>query len=244
MPETARRKNHEAVEKARALITQSWQSQANLSFFLLLLVVVGLVLPSLGFGRDDARLYSDCAFSLLLVSGMAMARGQRKLLPLAGFVGSATLAVRWMAFFSPTPALQLWAGGWSLASILVIEAVLLLEVFRRGGPVTLVRIQGAIAIYVLFGIGWAHAYQIAEMVHPGSFNSAGGAMSNISDWAYFSFVTLSTLGYGDVVPVHPIARSLAIGEALTGQLFLAITIARLVAMEVISWQAKANQDSP
>jgi Ion channel len=243
MPETARRKNHEAVEKARALIAESWQSQANLSFFLLLLVVVGFVLPSLGFGRDNARLYSDIVFSLLLVSGMAIAWGHRKLLLLAGFVGSAALAVRWMAFLSPTPALQLWAAGWSLAAILVMEVVLLLEVFRRGGPVTLVRIQGAIGIYLLFGIGWAHAYHIAEIVHPGSFNSAAGTMSNISDWAYFSFVTLSTLGYGDIVPVHPIARSLAILEALTGQLFLAITIARLVAMEVISWQAKADQDS-
>jgi len=244
MQEPASKKTRGGVsDKALALITESWQSQANLSFFLLLLVVVGFVLPSLGFGRDNARLYSDVAFSLLLVSGMAIAWGQRKLLLLAGFVGSAALAVRWMAFFTPTPALQLWAAGWSLASILVIALVLLLEVFRRGGPVTLVRIQGAIAVYLLFGIGWAHAYHIAEIVHPGSFNSAAGTMSNISDWGYFSFVTLSTVGYGDITPVRPIARSLAVAEALTGQLYLAITIARLVAMEVVSWQSRMDRNS-
>ena len=65
----------------------------------------------------------------------------------------------------------------------------------------------------------------------------------MQDWAYYSFVTLTTLGYGDITPVRPIARNLAITEALTGQLYLAVMLARLVAMEVISWQEKANQNS-
>ncbi len=104
MPETARRTKHNAVrEKARALITESWQSQANLSFFLALLVVVGFILPSLGFGKDDERLYSDATFSLLLISGVAIAWGRRWLFALACFVGSAALAVRWMAYLTPSP---------------------------------------------------------------------------------------------------------------------------------------------
>ena len=68
-------------------------------------------------------------------------------------------------------------------------------------------------------------------------------MSGVSDWVYFSFVTLSTVGYGDITPVHPIARTLAMAEALAGQLYLAVLIARLVAMEVITWQSKASHDS-
>jgi Ion channel len=242
MQESATKKKHDAVrDKARALITESWQSQANLSFFLALLVLVGFVLPSLGFGRDDARLYSDLAFSLVLISGVAIAWGQRKLFPLAGFVGSAALAVRWMAYFTPTPALQLWADGWTVVATLVIAMVLLLQVFRNG-PVTHSRIQGAIAVYLLYGVGWAHAYHITELLHPGSFNPAG-AMSSVSDFAYFSFVTLSTLGYGDITPARPIARSLSVGESLAGQLYLAVLVARLVAMEVITWQSKSNQNS-
>ena len=62
------------------------------------------------------------------------------------------------------------------------------------------------------------------------------------DWAYYSYITLSTVGYGDITPVRPIARALSMGEALTGQLYLAVLIARLVAMEVITWQSK-NQSS-
>ena len=229
-------------KRARGLIRETWQSQANLSFFLALLVVVAFVLPSMGFGASDIKLYSDLTFSLLLLSGVAIAWGRRKLFLLAGFVGSAALAVRWMAFFTPTPALQLWSDQWSLAAILLIAVVLLLQVFREGA-VTHSRIQGAIAVYLLFGIGWAHAYHITETLHPGSFATTAAAMSNVSDWVYYSFVTLTTVGYGDITPARPIARTLSIGEALTGQLYLAVLIARLVAMEVVSWQAKANLNS-
>jgi ion channel len=227
-------------EKARALITESWQSQANLSFFLVLIVLIAFVLPSLGFGRENANLYSDVAFSLVLFSGVAIAWGQRKQFLLVGFVGSAALAVRWMEWFTPTPALQLWAAGWTLAAVVVFALVLLWQVLFREGPVTPYRVQGAIAVYLLFGIGWAHAYHIAAILHPGSFNVA---MPSVSEWFYFSYVTLSTVGYGDITPVHPVARSLAISEAMTGQLYLAVLIARLVAMEVVSWQSKANQNS-
>ena len=214
MPETARQTKHNAVrEKARALITESWQSQANLSFFLALLVVVGFILPVAGIWKDDERLYSDAAFSLLLISGVAIAWGRRWLFALSCFVGSAALAVRWMAYLTPTHALQVWAGVWSLVAILVIALVLLAQVFRPG-PVTSYRIQGAIAVYLLFGIGWAHAYHITAMLHPGSFHSPAGEMTNVVDWAYYSFVTLTTVGYGDITAVRPIARALSDGRGL------------------------------
>lgn len=232
--------NGDVREKARALIADSWQSQANLSFFLALLVAVAFVLPSFGFGKEHALLYSDLTFSLLLISGVAIAWGERKLFLVAGFLGSAALAVRWMAFFTPTHALELWSDEWSLVAILMIAIVLLRQVFRAGA-VTTARIQGAIAVYLLFGIGWAHAYHIANILHPGSFNSTAGSLESVSDWAYYSFVTLTTVGYGDITAVRPIARSLSITEALTGQLYLAVLIARLVAMEVVTWQSKAQK---
>ena len=242
MPEPAPTRMREDVRhKARALITESWQSQANLSIFLGLLVAVGFVLPSLGFGKGDEQRYGDLAFSLLLASGVAIGWGQRWLFPLGAFVGSVALAVRWMAFFTPTLALQVWSGVWSLAAVIVIALVLLAQVFRSG-PVTSYRVQGAIAVYLLFGVGWAHAYHITELLHPGSFNTTGGGLNSVVGWAYYSYITLSTVGYGDITPVLPVARALSIGEALTGQLYLAVLIARLVAMEVITWQSK-NQSS-
>jgi hypothetical protein len=196
----------------------------------------------LGFGKNDEIRYTDFVFSLVLASGVAIAWGRPWLFGLAAFVGSATLAVRWMAFFTPTFALQVWSGAWSVAATLVIALVLLTQVFRAG-PVNSYRLMGAIAVYLLFGVGWAHAYHLTGLLNPGSFNTPQGEIPSVLDWAYFSIVTLTTVGYGDIVPVKPIARTLAMGEALTGQLYLAVLVARLVAMEVISWQEKTSQTS-
>jgi len=229
-------------EKARALIKQSWQSQANLAVFLALLVGLGLVLPSLGFGKNDEIRYADFCFSLMLISGVAIAWGRPWLFGLTAFVASATLAVRWMTYFTPSFALQVWSGAWSVAAILVICLVLLAQVFRAG-PVNSYRLMGAIAVYLLFGAGWAHAYHLTGLLHPGSFSTPAGDTPSVLDWVYFSYITLTTVGYGDITPVRPIARTLAMGEALTGQLYLAVLIARLVAMEVISWQEKSSQNS-
>ena len=235
MPEPTRHMTRSAVrEKARGFIKESWQSQANLSFFLGLLVALAFILPSLGFGKNDELEYADVAFSLLMISGVAIAWGRRWLFPVAVFVGSATLAVRWMTFLTPTHMLQVWTGFWSIAVVVVIAIVLLAQVFRSG-PVTSYRVQGAIAVYLLFGVAWAHAYHLTALLNPGSFNGANQLSSPV-DYAYFSYVTLSTVGYGDITPVQPIARSLAVGESMTGQLYLAVLIARLVAMEVITWQ--------
>ena len=229
-------------KKARGFISDSWQSQANLSFFLGLLVLTGFLLPCLGFGKRDFRLYNDLVFSLMLVSGVAIAWGQGKLFLLAGFVASVALVVRWLALWKETRSLELWGDSWTLLAIAIIALVLLVQVFRTG-PVTHLRIQGAIAVYLLFGIGWAHAYHIAATLQPGSFNNSAAELSTVQDWAYYSFVTLTTLGYGDIVPVRQVARNLAITEALAGQLYLAVMMARLVAMEGITWQEKSNQNS-
>jgi hypothetical protein len=229
-------------KKARGLIHDSWQSQANLSLFLVLLVFAGFLLPSLGFGKHHLRLYTDIVFSVMLVSGVAIAWGQRKLFLLASIIASVALVVRWLALWKDTRTLQLWGDTWTLLAITIIALILLVQVFSTG-PVTHLRIQGAIAVYLLFGLGWAHAYHIAAALVPGSFNYSYGELSTVQDWAYYSYVTLTTLGYGDIVPVRPIARNLAITEALTGQLYLAVMLARLVAMEVISWQEKASQNS-
>ena len=125
-----------------------------------------------------------------------------------------------------------------MASVAAIGLVLLSQIFRPG-RVTHLRIQGAIAVYLLFGVFYAHAYHIAATLVPGSFAGATELTSG-SGWAYYSFVTLTTVGYGDITPVSQVARSLSVAEALSGQLYLAVLIARLVAMEIVFWQQKVQ----
>ncbi len=86
-------------------------------------------------------------------------------------------------------------------------------------------------MYLLLGFIWAHAYELVALWHPGAF---AGAVDGSLPWTYYSFVTLTTVGYGDITPVHPLARAVAVLEALTGQLYLAIMLARLVSLELQS----------
>ncbi len=100
-------------------------------------------------------------------------------------------------------------------------------------PVCGDKICGALSAYILMGIIWAVIYGLFETLHPGSF-SGPGVNAGAGMWAlYYSFTTLTTLGYGDITPALPAAQSYAIMEAACGQMFLTVLIARLVALQLL-----------
>jgi hypothetical protein len=88
----------------------------------------------------------------------------------------------------------------------------------------------ALDTYLLIGLIFAVGYSLLDQAWPGSFGSPLGTDVGLPRAVYFSFVTLATLGYGDVVPVSDMARGLAVLEAVTGQLYLAVLVARLVSL--------------
>ncbi len=98
------------------------------------------------------------------------------------------------------------------------------------------RIVGAICVFLLIGLGWASVYEMLDRAIPGSFrfpaDTAWSAASALR-YRYFSFVTLATLGYGDITPVTALAGTLASLEAIAGQLYIGITVARLVALSLV-----------
>jgi voltage-gated potassium channel Kch len=97
-------------------------------------------------------------------------------------------------------------------------------------------VMGAICSYLLIGVAFGLCFAMIEFEHPGSIVDRGHAVAAIGPelehrmgrMFYLSFITLTTVGYGDVSPIGPAARMLAVFEALLGQLFLAVFIARLV----------------
>ena len=102
---------------------------------------------------------------------------------------------------------------------------------------------GAISIYFLMGLAWMHLYSALEILFPGSFQGvyeAGQSYSHdfLSNFMYFSYVTLSTLGYGDLIPVSLPAKTFSILEAMFGQLYLAILIARLIGLHIVKGSSK------
>ena len=116
------------------------------------------------------------------------------------------------------------------------------------GPVDANRIIGAVSIFFILGLLWAFIYALLELVSPGSFRfNAGSAVSTahsgfVGEFVYFSNVTLTTLGYGDFVPVSALARMLATLQAMVGQLYIAIIIARMVAIHVSQGRVIDNDD--
>lgn len=109
-----------------------------------------------------------------------------------------------------------------------IGAALLARAFRPG-RVTVHRILGAAAVYVLLAVAWGTAYALLLVLSPGALRAAAGPAS-LDDAMWLSFVTITTTGYGDVLPASSAARSLAALEAMIGVLFPAIFISRLVSL--------------
>jgi hypothetical protein len=102
------------------------------------------------------------------------------------------------------------------------------------GRITAQRVQGAAVVYLNLAMIFASAYRLIAELNPAAFNNAiaPDRSAELGTMLYFSLVTLTTTGYGDVTPVDPFARGLANLEAVIGQFYLAITIARLVTLEI------------
>jgi hypothetical protein len=226
--------------KTRDLLTRSWQSQANLSLFLFLLTLVAFLLPSVGFEKNSLRFYDGAAASVVAVVGTGIAWRNRKLFLLTSVAVIVAIAFRWTTWWRPTQTVRLWSASTGLAAIIMITVVLLWQVFRSG-PVTGMRVQGAIAAYLCLAFGWAHAYHIAALVDPNAFNAAGTDVSVALNWMNYSVGMLTTVGYAGIVPVDSVAHTLCSAEALTGQLYLAVLVARLVSMHV-SAEEKSKQE--
>ncbi len=220
---------HPVLPQARLIdrLVRFWRSESGLSVFSAWLIVLVFVLPPFLPPGTSRSLATDAAFALVLLTGvLALSeRGLawRLLMAAALVVIGVLLANRMIAVAEPV------IRGAELVSLLLLLLVVLGQTFRAG-PVTGHRIQGGIAGYLLLGLVWAQAYALVEILHPGSFSGAISAEAGHRGFAYFSFVTLTTVGYGDILPVHPAARSLAMLEAVTGPLYVAILLARLVSL--------------
>ncbi len=108
------------------------------------------------------------------------------------------------------------------------------------GPIDGNKIVGAICIYLLIGLIWALAYLGIAQAVPGAFNGLEQAdwYDNFADAAYYSFVTLTTLGYGDISPVAPVARFLVYMEAVVGVFYMAILVASLIGIRTSGLQSE------
>lgn len=128
--------------------------------------------------------------------------------------------------------IHLLAGAWTIIAI-TLGLVAARAVFAPG-PVTYHRVIGAVLLYLLIGLAFVALFVFVSVLIPNAFSGIVlvDSPALASNLIYFSFVTLTSVGYGDILPVHPVARSLCNVEAIMGQLYPATLLARLVTLEL------------
>ena len=173
------------------------------------------------------------AFAAVLVACITAVASQRRFLIVGLLLGGPALVLLFMRGSGPF-ALSV---AFAIATLVFICAVMLTRIFNRRA-VTSASITAALSVYMLFGVIWSQAYRLVEYFQPGSFNGlSGSSLAEVQrELYYYSYVTLSTLGYGDISPASSIARSLAITEAIVGQLYLVVLVAGLVGMHLAGKQ--------
>jgi hypothetical protein len=193
---------------------------------LLLLLILTYLLSASGISVVAAELQTVLFFAVML---LALRNGQasRKVLVVVGGVALIGSVAAVVAAASHTRggdgAADIWKG-----LILLLTAVLIVRRVLARPTVTLQSIYGALSAYLIIGLMYAAFYAAIERLGGGSF-FAHHQPANTQTFQYFSFTTLTTLGYGDFTAAGNSGRALAVIEALTGQVFLATLVARLVA---------------
>lgn len=177
-------------------------------------------------------------FLAVVVSAVRTLSKSRVRMFLAVTTGVIGYALSAYADFHPSTALIAAADSCYIVVFVLLIVVLADNVFSDG-PVDLNRIVGAVSIYFVLGLVFAFVFSLLQAFQPGAFNltpiskEAGSHQLMFSELNYFSNVTLTTLGYGDINPISRPARTLATLEAMIGQLYLAIVMARLVGLYIL-----------
>ena len=216
------------IRRFIARLTHPDSRMTILFFTLLLTITVGPILHFISFGNIALAL----AFTMLLVVAVD-AIGDRKLHTVFGVILAVPLLVGfWLNQVAPgTLGSEMVGISWGVP-FFVYTLYRVLKYVVKPGPVTGDKLAGAASAYLLIGYTWGGLYGAIEHFWPGSFAFSENALLfggvNWEDFTYLSFVTLTTLGYGDITPVLPIARSLTMLESISGVLYIAFIISSLV----------------
>ena len=189
-------------------------------------------------------------FTVVPLAGLYVAAGRRTASRVALFLVVPAIAIQWTSRLLGTPEFEEARLAMS-AIFLIFTAGVVLQFLFREERVTADTILGGINVYLLLGIAYAVLHALVETVTPGSYTVGGVGVTELlnqagsegfSELVYFSFVTFTTLGYGDMVPANSISGMLSASEAVVGQLYVAIFVARLVSLQVS--QAAQTRSEP
>lgn len=221
--EERRRERH-----STKLVDYYWSFDRRLSLFLGFVVLLIFVIEPVRSRVEGSLIVVEIIFAFTLITGVLRVIKSKRAGRLAVVLVTATLAVRWLGPLWPgsvTEGVQSLLSGMTLG---LLAVVILIDVFGPGSTGA-DQILGAVAAYLLIALVWADGYHLLEVLSPGALQMPA-SVHGPDPWSltYFSLSTLSTVGYGNVTIAHPVAQSMAMMEAIFGQLYPAILIGRLV----------------
>jgi len=210
-------------------IMRFWNEDRSLTAMLVLLLLFMFVLvPSMSLGKGG-QFFVKIIYSIMLLTGVLSVAKNKKHLILIGIFAGIGLLLNWLSKVYPTTLVLIAHDLGGVFFNLFFAFVILIKTFKKG-EITIQRIEGSIVVYLLIGLMFSYLFHAVYLfAGASSFNNIFG--TDLKEFLYFSLTSLTTMGYGDITPVYPLARSLANFEALIGQLYPAILIARLVTME-------------
>ena len=198
------------------------------------LVVAVLLLLLLYPYVEEHGLSLKALSSIVLLAGIYAVSRNKRFLLIACMIGLPTLISDVASFMTAHPFAEIVSRGGTVLFMGFTTAIILWHTLAEEAAITLDTLYGAVCVYLLSGLTWAALYTLIEEVQPGSFYISTAQnpdqVVNWSDLLYFSFATLTTLGYGDITPITSVARSPALLEAVFGVLYSAILIARFVGL--------------
>ena len=208
-------------------------TRIHIGRFLFLLISMVLMFALRPFLEDFIRIHylMDIFFFVIFLSAVYAVSQKRSTFIIALVMALLLEILIWLSHLTDISSFRI------IGNILTIlftgyTATIILSYLFTEDEITGDVIMGAICVYFLIGLAWAFIFFTLELLQPGSFQMPQGQGIDLSHFSYYSYVTLTTLGYGDITPISTQARSLALLEAIMGQLYLAILVARLVGIHI------------
>jgi len=200
---------------------------------LLLIIIATPILAPLRHGLLVVNLIG----AIVLIAGSYSISDRKHFLAVAIVFSATSLIGNWFMVMYPGHVAVVVAHSVTIL-LLSFFAITTLAYVVRSGEVTANKIYAAICAYLLIGYAWALGYSVLEECQPGSFGAPaeiapGDYVNRVIEMRYFSFITLATVGYGDIVPRSSTARTMAILEAIVGQFYLVALIGRLVGLHIV-----------
>ena len=201
-------------------------------FILLILILLLLILPPFLDDWVSTRILLDVFITAILFALIFAIRSNRAQTIIGVILALPLMITTWASYFVSITSIGLTTQIFAVL-FFGYAAVIILRGMIKNQEVSRETIFSAIVAYLLIGLMWAFLYMLLETIVPGSFSFPDKDLRTIRmHFRYFSFVTITTLGYGDIAPLTDKASALALLEALVGQIYLVVLVAWLVGMHV------------